>query len=489
MVESIVETYHVVHHSSWSKMYNTLSKKFYWHNMHVDIQKKCNECPNCIQLKEDLNSTASTFTSLNSSDLFNIISIDVLEMPNKSTCSLTNTKYSHILVVMDMFTRYINLIPVTDLDADKLAFNLYQHITCIYGPPMAILSDNAKVFVGNIHKKWCELSKIKRMYSIPRIATGNAQNERSHRTVLQHLRTILETKHNNWCNVLKSAQYVFNTSVITNIGITPYELMHGRKPRHLSLHQFDKETPLDSVPEFTKAQIEAQFAIVKDMREEISIIFKYVKENAVNKLQTREYAPLNVGDVIAYSMSDRTSKLKTYRAIGKVTEVLENDKYRVHIDNKVFLTARHKLTKLKVLYENSNFFKAPITKEKKVDRLTSTFVNNEYKKYEYIIIKQKATRRLALARVMGKTYVPEDDKYKIEFQYYSPSNIDEQHIINVRNMRFYPTKTFKDDIPINTEIHTHFESLVYERIPSNIHTPQGYNFVVGFEEQEHVESN
>ena len=49
-------------------------------------------------------------------------------------------------------------------------------------------------------------------------------------------------------------------------------------------------------------------------------------------------------------------------------------------------------------------------------------------------------------------------------------------------MKFYPTKTFQDDIPINTEIHTHFESLVYERIPSNVYTPQGYNFIAGFED-------
>ena len=55
---------------------------------------------------------------------------------------------------------------------------------------------------------------------------------------------------------------------MTGVGLTPYELMYGRKPRELSLVHF-KATVLDSVNPFTKDNVLAALKQVEEIREEL----------------------------------------------------------------------------------------------------------------------------------------------------------------------------------------------------------------------------
>ncbi len=95
-----------------------------------------------------------------------------------------------ILVVIDCFTRFIELYPVSDTSALPCARALLGYV-CRYGTPMTIRSDRGTQFVNGIIKELLELLQVEHEVSLAYSKEPNAIVERANREVMRHLTAIV----------------------------------------------------------------------------------------------------------------------------------------------------------------------------------------------------------------------------------------------------------------------------------------------------------
>jgi hypothetical protein len=200
-----------------------------WNLTAVQIQAEVSRfiaaCPTCQK--------AASFSPPQGSDRwirkppFRELSIDVLEMPFPDSDG--NTK---ILVVIDSFSRAIELFPLPFADAIRVAECLYA-IYCRYYRTEIVRCDNAKAFVGSVVKQLLTLLGSQ-VHSIDPFAHWqNGQVERSHREVLRHLRALIMSgscgtnSERRWNTLLHGARRIMMNTVCSSTGVTPNDLVFG----------------------------------------------------------------------------------------------------------------------------------------------------------------------------------------------------------------------------------------------------------------------
>ena len=105
-----------------------------------------------------------------------------------------------------------------------------MHVLAIWGFPEKILSDGGPE--NQSLDKLVETFSAKLERSVPHAATGNAYNERSHRTINEALRIACSQDQTTWAKVLPQLNYCLNTTPMS-MGISPYDIVYARRPRLL----------------------------------------------------------------------------------------------------------------------------------------------------------------------------------------------------------------------------------------------------------------
>lgn len=175
-----------------------------------------------------------------------------------------------ILVVVDAFSRWVELFPVAAATADVVASALF-HICCRYGLPEQILSDNGSQFTSQVVKALMDRLDIDHVFSAPHHHAGNGQVERCNREVMRHLRAIVfdEEMYHHWSSALPRVQYVLNTTSSTATGVTPIALLYGDSitaHRALPNVAFAPESE-STTQEYTAKQAEKVAALLQTSRD------------------------------------------------------------------------------------------------------------------------------------------------------------------------------------------------------------------------------
>lgn len=154
-------------------------------------------------------------------------SMDVLEMPYEDVSG-----YRKVLAVLCSFTRAIELFPLQFADAQRVAECLFA-IRNRYGPFRVVRVDNAKAFVGAVVKLLMRLLGS-HVHAVTAAAHWeNGQCERSHRSVLRHLRHLVladvagVNSHRSWSTLLSSARRIMMNTVNPSTGETPNSFVFG----------------------------------------------------------------------------------------------------------------------------------------------------------------------------------------------------------------------------------------------------------------------
>ncbi len=191
----------------------------------AEISKFISACPICQ--KSSTAPTAPTSNRWIRQPPFREISIDVLEMPMPDSDG--NTK---VLVVLDSFSRAIELFPLPTADAERVAECLYA-VYCRYYRVATVRSDNAKAFLGSVVTL---LLKLLGAQSHPVSAFAHWQNgqvERAHREVMRHLRALIigdvagVNSVVKWSTLLHGARRICMNTVNSSTGVSPNDLVYG----------------------------------------------------------------------------------------------------------------------------------------------------------------------------------------------------------------------------------------------------------------------
>ncbi len=118
-------------------------------------------------------------------EVLNIDTIGPVDRDSADNC--------YIMVVVDCFTRFVELYPVSDTSALPCARALLSHV-CRYGTPMTIRSDRGTQFVNGIIRELLSLLQVEHEVSLAYSKEHNAIVERDNREVMRHLTAIIFDK-------------------------------------------------------------------------------------------------------------------------------------------------------------------------------------------------------------------------------------------------------------------------------------------------------
>ena len=137
--------------------------------------------------------------------------------------------FAYILVIIDMFTRWIEIYPLKTTKAEECAEKLFQHFGR-FGTPLGILTDNGSQFSNKRIEELMSLLQVKHSTTLAYSKQENGMVERSNKEVMRHVRALVyETKQlNKWSTLLPMVQRIINATKHESTNATPAELLFGR---------------------------------------------------------------------------------------------------------------------------------------------------------------------------------------------------------------------------------------------------------------------
>ena len=121
----------------------------------------------------------------------------------------------YILVIIDVFSRFVELYALPDLKALTAAKAIVQHIGR-YGQPEEIFTDNGTQFRNELVTQLIELMDVQHVTILPYSHEENSIVERANKEVMRHLRAIIFDKRvkTSWSIYLPLVQRIMNASIV-----------------------------------------------------------------------------------------------------------------------------------------------------------------------------------------------------------------------------------------------------------------------------------
>ena len=129
------------------KLYYSITEKFAGVSERV-IQQYINNHPKAQRLNPEFKNK-SDLVPVKSSGVLNQVQVDLVDM-SKYSVAIDGTHYRYILVILDVFSRFLFLRPITSKSSSQVANVLLQLFSDI-GPPLRIQSDQGTEFKGVVH--------------------------------------------------------------------------------------------------------------------------------------------------------------------------------------------------------------------------------------------------------------------------------------------------------------------------------------------------
>ena len=146
--------------------------------------------------------------------------------------TLTGNKY--IVVIGDLFTKYVEVFPVATTEASVIAQLFMDHVVFRHGPPRKFLTDRGTNFTSNLVKEMCNLLRIKKVSTSSYHPQTNGFIERVNGILTQTLAMYVSSNQRDWDVHLPAAVFAYNASISATTGDSPFFLTYGREPVLLS---------------------------------------------------------------------------------------------------------------------------------------------------------------------------------------------------------------------------------------------------------------
>ena len=105
---------------------------------------------------------------------------------------------SYVLVMVDQFTKWVELSALPAQNAELTAKAFLDHFIVTLGWPLEVHSDQGRNFQSNLFQAFCQLLDITKARTTPYHPSGNGQVEVFNRVILQMIRSYLSRGVRRW---------------------------------------------------------------------------------------------------------------------------------------------------------------------------------------------------------------------------------------------------------------------------------------------------
>jgi len=210
-------------HMGYRKTINRLLRRVFWIRMQKDIYDYVRSCNRCQNVKNPMSRPHGMLQPVKVHGPWDMIAIDLVG-------PLPKTRYGkeHILVIVDHFSKWVELFPIKDTKAQTIIPVLEKEIFCRWGSPKSMLSDNATYFRGKDFQNMCKVWGIHHKFTTPYHPSGNIC-ERVNRNIRAILSSYIESNQKKWDEYLHTTALALRTAISDTTGFSPSMLNLGRE--------------------------------------------------------------------------------------------------------------------------------------------------------------------------------------------------------------------------------------------------------------------
>ena len=210
----------MVGHSGVDKTVKRLKLlKLKWPDMRTDVWTFIQNCPCCqkmSQIRPPINALKYTTSTYRAMECLNIDFVG--PYPDKG----------YLLVIIDTFTRYVNIYPVPEATAKSAVSGLIKHFG-LYGSPKYIRSDNGSHFVNEVIRQFLLIVGTTHDKTMAYSSEENSIVERCNKEVNRYIRafTFDTSTQDNYQEHIPFIMRILNTNVNERTKVAPAQLMYG----------------------------------------------------------------------------------------------------------------------------------------------------------------------------------------------------------------------------------------------------------------------
>ncbi|XP_058449428.1 uncharacterized protein K02A2.6-like [Malaya genurostris] len=219
-------------HPGCGKMKRRIRASLWWPGVDSEVEKFCKSCLECQAVGRNPVPEPLHIRNLPSKP-WSYLCADIL---GPLPCGKS------ILVVIDYYSRYQVVEVVTKVTSSEL-IKRFRRIFTELGRPDVLATDNATYFSSTEFKDCFVDMGVKLTKTTPYWPRANGEVERQNRSLLKILR-ISNMKHTNWMDDLQDYLYMYSATPHSITGVSPAELMFGRRFKDVFPH-FDEDKLLD----------------------------------------------------------------------------------------------------------------------------------------------------------------------------------------------------------------------------------------------------
>ncbi|KAK1648041.1 hypothetical protein QYE76_065846 [Lolium multiflorum] len=212
------------HASSRALVAKVFRHGFYWPTAldnAEDLVRKCNGC----QRYAKQNHTPSGLKTIPLTWPFAVWCLDMVGPFKTARGNMT-----HILVMVDKFTKWLEVKPIAKCDGHT-AVKFLKDVILRYGYPHSIITDNGTNFAQGEFKRFCESKNIRLDLCSVAHPQGNGQVEGTNALVLSGIKPRLidamEKSPGCWIDELPSVLWSLRTTPNRSTGYTPFFMVYG----------------------------------------------------------------------------------------------------------------------------------------------------------------------------------------------------------------------------------------------------------------------
>ena len=262
---------------------------------------------------------------------------------------LKSSQYKYVLSGIDVFTKYLFAVPLTNGYADTVARELvkvfFQHSYI----PQTILSDLGTNFTSELMSELASLLEVKLKHASLKHPQTIGAVERSHGPLKRILKLNTEEQWKDWHKYVPLATFIHNTSYHSATNCCPSTLFHGREPiKPLDIRFSRKVNDAVAVnSDFVNELQDAMMQKFRENKEKLTTAYlkykKYYDQKALAKPIPEKSFFLLLNPKLLEQSTVIASQVEKWLPLYKVEKALTDSNYIIRKVNTNYTQCVHRI--------------------------------------------------------------------------------------------------------------------------------------------------
>ncbi|CCO34727.1 Retrotransposable element Tf2 155 kDa protein type 3 [Rhizoctonia solani AG-1 IB] len=212
-------------HPGRQRTLKLLSCAYYWPGIRADVYLHVDGCKTCQRIRLPKPKLIPAQPLEVPSRPWQHVSYDMItDLPKDGP-------YNCILVIVDLFTKFVVLVPVTKkIKAPELAEIFLNQVWKQYGLPEKTVSDQGTVFNNKFLRALYKRLGIDPHFSSAYHPQSDGQTERVNPTIEHFLRAYASVNQTDWVKWLPMTEFAYNNATHSATGRSPFMALYGWQP-------------------------------------------------------------------------------------------------------------------------------------------------------------------------------------------------------------------------------------------------------------------